>query len=206
VKFNGVAADIVTVNSSINITATVPADATTGKISVTTPAGTATSSGNYSVKPNIAGFTPTGGAVGTGVTITGTGFLGATSVKFNGFTSSFQVDSGTQITATVPVGATTGKISVTTPGGTDTSTTSFTVAPRITSFTPASGVVGATVTIYGANFTGATSVTFNGVSSGYTVNSAIKITATVPVGAITGNISVTTSAGTVASTGTFTAM
>ena len=79
------------------------------------------------------------------------------------------------------------------------------MAPRITSFAPATGGVGASVAINGANFTGATSITFNGTSAViYTVNSAIKITATVPAGASTGQIGVTTAAGTAMSTGHFT--
>ena len=55
-----------------------------------------------------------------------------------------------------------------------------TSAPTITSFSPTSGPVGATVTINGTNFTGATSVKFNGVTATFIVNSATKITATVP--------------------------
>jgi IPT/TIG domain len=75
-----------------------------------------------------------------------------------------------------------------------------TSAPTITSFSPTSGPVGATVTINGTNFTGATSVKFNGVSATFIVNSATKITATVPTGATTGRISVTTPGGTATST------
>jgi uncharacterized protein (TIGR03437 family) len=78
------------------------------------------------------------------------------------------------------------------------------VAPRITSFAPAHGGVDASVTINGANFIGVTSVTFNGVSASHVVNSAAKISATVPAGATTGKIRVTTSAGTATSAGNFT--
>jgi IPT/TIG domain len=60
------------------------------------------------------------------VTINGTNFTGATSVAFNGTSASFTVVSSTQISAT-PFGATTGPISVTTPGGTATSSSSFRV-------------------------------------------------------------------------------
>src|SRR5436190_2076172 len=71
--------------------------------------------------------------------------------------------------------------------------------PTITSFTPGSGPVGASVTINGTNFTGASAVLFNGTSSSFTVGSATAITATVPAGATSGPISVTTSDGTASS-------
>src|SRR6266513_2857894 len=64
--------------------------------------------------------------------------------------------------------------------------------PTITSFTPASGPVGTTVTISGTNFTGATAVTFNGTNATFTVIAATSIQAAVPAGATTGPISVTT--------------
>src|SRR5262249_5650794 len=205
VKSKGPAA-VFTVNAAIKITAPVPASATSGKISVTTPAGTASSTGNFSVHPRITAFSPTSGMPGTTVTITGTSLTGATAVKFNGTSAAFTVNSGTQVTATVPANATTGPIAITTPGGTATSATSFTVGPRITGFTPGSGAVGASVVINGANFTGATAVKFNGATAVFTVNSPIKITATVPAGATSGKISVTTPAGTVMSTTSFSGM
>src|SRR5215208_7003685 len=62
-----------------------------------------------SAAPTVTSLNPTSGPVGTIVTITGTGFTGATAVEFNGVAaSSFTVDSDTQIRATVPAGATTG--------------------------------------------------------------------------------------------------
>jgi uncharacterized protein (TIGR03437 family) len=141
------------------------------------------------------------------VTLTGTNFTGATAVTFNGTSAVFTVNSGTQITATVPASATTGPIGVTAPGGTASSSTNFTVsaaAPTITSFTPGSGAVGTSVIITGSNFTGATAVTFNGASAVFTVNSGTQITATVPAGATTGPIGVTTPGGTASSSTNFT--
>jgi uncharacterized protein (TIGR03437 family) len=67
--------------------------------------------------PGIFGFVPRSGPVGTEVTITGARFTGATKVKFNGTQAVFTVDSDTQITATVPLGATTGQIKIVTPAG-----------------------------------------------------------------------------------------
>jgi C1A family cysteine protease len=104
--------------------------------------------------PAITGFVPTSGPVGTNVTVTGSGFAWATAVTFNGTPASFTADSDRQITATVPDGATSGRIVVTTTGGTTTSATSFTVvpAPAITRLTPTSGKRGVLVTISGTDF------------------------------------------------------
>jgi len=82
------------------------------------------------VGPFINSFTPTSGLPGTSVTITGSNFNGVSSVKFNGMPALFTVNSSTQITATVPGGATTGKISVMTACGTNTSATDF-IVPNI---------------------------------------------------------------------------
>src|SRR5205823_13710412 len=181
VKFNGTTATF-TVNSATQISAAVPAGATTGPVSVTTPDGTATSSSSFTVTnpPTITSFAPSSGPVGTTVAISGTNFTGATSVTFNGMGATFTVNSATQISATVPAGATTGPVSVTTSDGTATSASAFTVKnpPTITSFAPASGAVGAAVTITGTNLSGATAVAFNGVGASFTVNSDTSIRAT----------------------------
>jgi len=97
-------------------------------------------------------------------------------------------------------------MSATTAGGTATSSSAFTVVspPTITGFSPTSGSVGTSVTISGTNFTGATSVTFNSVSASFTATSAAEIQATVPGGATTGPLSVTTPGGTATSTSNFT--
>jgi subtilisin family serine protease len=77
--------------------------------------------------PTISGFSPASGGVGSGVTITGTNFTGATSVRFNGQSAGFTVNSSTQITAIVPNCSSSGSISVTTAGGTANSASSFSV-------------------------------------------------------------------------------
>ena len=162
--------------------------------------------------PTFGIFTPPSGLVGDPVVITGTGFLGSTSVTFNGVSAAFTVDSAVQISTTVPASATTVPISVTNPAGTATSATDFTVTlppTTITSFNPTSGPVGSDVVITGTNLTGATNVEFSGVlapvpAAAFTVDSATQITATVPTGAITGPISVTTPGGAAASATNFT--
>jgi len=65
----------------------------------------------------------------------------------------------------------------------------------ITDFAPVAGNANSTVVIDGTNFTGATTVSFNGLNASFTFNSAERITATVPLGAITGPISVIAAGG-----------
>jgi hypothetical protein len=76
--------------------------------------------------------------------------------------------------------------------------------PTITSFSPTSGGPGTSVVISGANFTGATFVTFGGVFASFTVDFPSQITAVVPDGAVSGPIAVTTTAGIGVSSTTFT--
>jgi endonuclease G len=77
--------------------------------------------------PGITNLMPTSGSAGDSVVIQGTNFAGASVVWFNGTNAAFTLNSGNQITATVPAGATTGPISVIAPGGLATSTGNFTV-------------------------------------------------------------------------------
>lgn len=78
-------------------------------------------------------------------------------------------------------------------------------APTVSSFLPTAGLVGTSVVITGTNLTGASAVTFNGVSCvSFTVNSATQITATVPAAATTGAVAVTTAGGTGTSSGSYT--
>jgi len=72
---------------------------------------------------------PTSGKVGAAVKILGTNLTGATSVTFNGTSAVFKVVSSSEITATVPAGATTGKVKVVTLHGTLSSNVPFRVLP-----------------------------------------------------------------------------
>jgi IPT/TIG domain len=77
--------------------------------------------------PSITSFTPTSGKPGKAVTIKGKNLSGATSVTFDGVKATITSDTATQIKVKVPKEAKTGKIAVTTPGGTATSATKFKV-------------------------------------------------------------------------------
>ena len=81
----------------------------------------------FKIVPQILSFSPSSGSVGTSVTITGVSLTQTQRVTFGGVAATFTVNSDSQVTATVPTGAVTGKISVTTQGGTAVSSTSFTV-------------------------------------------------------------------------------
>ncbi len=210
VTIGGAAATFVLV-SDTSITATVPCAAATGLGNVVVNNGTASANNgtlddftvSAAVAPTITSFAPTSGPVGTSVVITGTNFCGATTVLFNATAATTKtVNSGTQITALVPTGATTGPIHVTVPTFlTANSATSFTVAgvPTITSFSPASGNVGTVVAITGTNLLGVSAVKFNGTTATFTTSTATSVSATVPTGATTGKITVTTPGGTATS-------
>src|SRR5207248_2321128 len=131
-----------------------PREAVSGRINTAAIAPTATDDIIAFLEGiSFSPFTPIFGPVGTSVTITG--FTGATAVSFNGVAATFTVSPSGTIATTVPAGATTGPITITTPGsGPLKTTTRFTVTPAITSFAPLSSAVGTSVTINGTNFTG----------------------------------------------------
>jgi hypothetical protein len=119
------------------VVATVPAGATTGPITVTTPFGSATSSGSFVVLttngvPTITSFNPTIGVTGTAITVTGTNFestLLNNRVDLNGRLTTPTTANPTTVATTVPGFAMGGPISVATPLGTAISTADFFVPP-----------------------------------------------------------------------------
>ncbi len=145
------------------------------------------------------------GKSGQTVQILGQGFSGTTAVKFGTGSANFTVVSDTYLIALVPATGTTGLVTVTTSSGTLASNKTFKVIPTITSFSPTIGPVGTQVIINGTGLTQTTKVTFGGVNATtFTVNSATKVTATVPTGAVDGKIAITTPGGSATSAETFT--
>ena len=206
VSFGGVNATKFTVVSDTYVTANVPTGGKTGTVTVVRPSGSLNSIQQFKVTPTLGSFSPPSGPIGTSVTINGTGLTQTTKVTFGGVkATAFTVNSDSKVTATVPSSAKTGKITVTTTGGSATSSSSFNVTPTIGTFAPPSGKVGTVVTITGTGLTQTTGVTFGGVAvTTFTVNSDLQVAATVPTGAITGKIVITTTGGTATSSGTFT--
>ena len=150
---------------------------------------------NVSPEPFIISFSPTIGATGTVVTITGNNFTGVTAVSFGGVAaSSFTVNSSTSITAIVGSGAA-GNVSVTNNYGTGVHAGfAYGLPPVITSFTPASGVLGSVVTITGTGFDPGinnNTVYFGTVKASVTSATATTLTVTVPPGISPKPISVT---------------
>ena len=88
--------------------------------------------------PTLARLEPTSGRAGDRVSLRGSNLQASTAVTFAGAAAAFTIASSTEISATVPAGATTGPVAVTTPAGTATSSTPFTVvAPAATAGPPA---------------------------------------------------------------------
>ena len=118
---------------AICVSVLLPVAASTAAPPFADAAPMATSAANLVVGPAPAlvgfGFLPTSGAPDSSVILNGTGFAGTTAVSFGGVAAPFVVNSDTQLTATVPTGAVSGKIAVTTFFGTATTASSFTVTP-----------------------------------------------------------------------------
>ncbi|MFS7873609.1 IPT/TIG domain-containing protein, partial [Streptomyces asiaticus] len=135
--------------------------------------------------PVVTSVSPAQGnpAGGTPVTINGSGFIGATVVRFGpNLATNVVVVSDTQITARTPPGSGTVKVTVTGPTGTSTQNVFFTyttvAAPVLTALSPTSGPTGGgnTVTITGTNLTGATQVLFGAAPATILTNTATQIT------------------------------
>ncbi|HYG21539.1 MAG TPA: IPT/TIG domain-containing protein [Verrucomicrobiae bacterium] len=178
------------------IGAIIPQGAVTGTIRIDTPAANpAITATNFVVQPTVHGFTPNFGFVGTSVTVTGANFnVAGLQVRF-GSVPSPNVTAVTfgSLTATVPNGAVTAPITVTTSQGSNTSAQLFYMPPRIFSFAPTNGPAGTIISIVGTNLLGATAVAFNGVPSpNFWVTNNGSMGAEVPPNAVTGPIQVTT--------------
>ena len=205
VSFGGVPASSFSIVGDQTIVVVVPVNAATGPISVSSTTGVCQSSSNFFIyeKSTISGLSPAIGPVGSTVVISGSKFTSVSSVGFFGggsswISSTFSIDSDSQISATVPVGARTGPVQIIGPGGVVLSDMSFSVvpAPNVLSFAPKQGLPGCAIVIVGSGFNGAQSVSINSIAvKGFSIDSDGQITFTLPADALSGVISVTNSYG-----------
>lgn len=192
------------VTAENQLTAQVLANATSGKLSVTTAAGTGVSTNSFAVAgPSgliITQFNPPNGPVGTELVINGAGFLTLTNVFIGGTNAASAVlSSDTQLHATVRLGAVTGPVILRGTSGSYTSGVPFYVTPSILGFSTNRGYAGSSLTVTGLNFTGATEVDFAGVPTAFTVLSVSNLVLTVPLNAVEGPVTLVTPAGIVTS-------
>lgn len=195
----------VTPTSDTQITVAAPAHAA-GPVGVAVLKNGAASavfnSYTYIAAPSVTSVAPASGgaAGGNSVTVTGTGFTGATAVSFGGSpAASFTVNSATQITATAPAGSGTVNVTVTTPGGTSATGAGnqyrYVAAPTISAISPTGGSSGGgtPVTITGTDFVSGNSysASFGATTVPATYASATTLTATAPAGAGTVAVGVT---------------
>lgn len=200
-----VVADRLSLWVGVNVTVAPGNNAVKGEVDVE-----GTLNGNYDSlivvplppPPAISGLSPTSGAIGTPVTVSGSNFgatQGSSTVKFNNVTATPTSWSATSIAVPVPASATTGPV-VVTVGGAASNGVTFTVVPppSISGLSPNSGPLGQSVTVSGSNFgatQGASLVKFNGVTATPTSWSNTSVAAPVPAGATTGPVVVTAAGG-----------
>ena len=196
VNFNGVSGTP-TNWSNTKIVIPVPAGASSGYVVVIENGG-ASNGVLFNVQPQIATVSPLSASAGTSITISGSNFgsaQGSSTVTFNGTPATPLTWNTGSIIVPVPSAASSGTI-VVTVNGLASNGISFTVipTPNISSIAPASGPIGAPVTISGINFgtaQGSSTITFGGASATPTNWSASSIVVPVPSGATTGNVVVT---------------
>jgi hypothetical protein len=201
-------------DGTYSATVTAPSSVGTG-VFVATLGGSPVESGGSSqtqatvhfiALPTISAVSPSSGPIGATVTLTGTNLTTVIQVKVHGTNASFRIVSATEITFTVPSGATTGTITVSTGASTTASADPFTVAgqPTITSFTPGTGSVGDLVTITGSNLGNTVAVQIGRIVTVPTSVSGTQVTFTIPAGAVTGSIKIISKDGSATAPGTLT--
>jgi hypothetical protein len=177
------------------------------------PTGLGTPDGVPVEAPTVAKVVPHEGppSGGTKVTITGTGFTGAEEVRFGTATAkTFAVNSATSITAESPAGSSgTVAVTVVTPGGASAASAAdqftYEAPPTVAKVTPRTGSAtgGTRVIITGTNLASAKEVKFGSAAAeSFSVDSTKSITARSPAGSGTVDVTVTTAAGTSATSTT----
>ena len=148
--------------------------------------------------PSIITFSPVNGPAGTVVTVTGINLGTGVSAAVNGVAAALTVVNASAVTVTIPAGATTGRITLLTAGGTATSAANFTLTasvstPVISSAASASGQVGAAFAYQTTATNNPTSFGAAGLPAGLGINAGTGLISGIP--AASGTFAVTISAG-----------
>ena len=205
VTFGEALAPSVTFVASTEVLAAVPAGTGSVDVKVSTPAGSDVLAGGYTYlpPPTISTIDPRKGklAGGDAIAITGTNFVLDTTVAIGGAAASgVVVISPTSLTAITPPGLGLADVSVATSAGTVTKSGGFVYfpPPAITSFAPVEGGAGTAVAISGQNFdpdAAGDRVFFGALPAAVATASPAQLAVTVPGGASSGKITVTTAGG-----------
>ena len=198
-SFGGVVTTNLTVVSNMLMTVVVPPGApAAAPLTLESPGGRFITVSNFVLAPRINGFSPSSGAVGTLVTVSGVGLSRVTQVLFGGASATPVSVTATQVTVKVPFSAGTGFVTVSGSSGTDESLTLFHASPQLSTVNPNLVKVGETVTLSGTNLLGASAVLFGTnrlAAKVFTVVDNRRITALVPEGASSGWVWVVTPGG-----------
>jgi len=215
VSFGSVAATSFTFVSATQLTAVSPANQLSlavVDITITTPGGKSSTGTpdqfTYVTPPSVLQIGPNSGPAAGNfqVTLVGSGFTSATAVHFGSTpATSFNVESEREILAIAPPGKGTVDITVTTPGGTSATgqadQLTYIPVPAVTIVLPQFLDPGASTIVTGSGFSGASAVHFGEIPADrFTVISDSAISALIPKGSGTVDVTVTTPGGTSAIT------
>ena len=215
VRFNGSAVDVVPDSATANtITVTVPADATSGPLTLKPDGLTELTSQPFAIgdAPVITSIDKPQTIAGDTVVLTGLNLGSANSVTLNGTpvaNFSVQTVNGQDlVTVELTNGATSGDITVTTPDGSDSIGVIIVEPPTISNITPPDpNEATPTITLQGQNYLPITQVTIGGVvipETDYTIDNdgQLRIT-TVPDNPVLGPVEITNAAGSAVSSLTY---
>lgn len=161
--------------------AVVPNEAVTSTVSVANPGGRAESPELFYLPARISSIDPAIATPGDTVTLTGANFTGASEIQFGSIVGSILAITPNSLEAQVPNDARSGPVAVTNPAGITGSLEEFGLRPRLDSFFPVAGPIGAEVILSGRGFTEVSSVQFGTVPAAFEIRSSTEIAARVPI-------------------------
>jgi hypothetical protein len=207
-------------------TVTIPSDAAPGTHTITVTVSTTSATATFTVTASAAldPLSPSSGAAGTVVNVTGSNFPVSSAITFKFDSTSIIPTSGDSVTRssgvfisaiTVPEGVTAGTHTITVMVGTKTVTTQFSVTASATlnPISPTSGAAGTDVTITGSNFMisypiifrfDGTAITPKSGNSNTTTTGSFSSVITIPSSATAGDHTINVTVGSDTQNATFT--